>query len=66
MKDSVYVKSEDRFLQSPEIKGEQPTHFVESVCVSPNGETLTCITKRGQLYYAPLFRRDENDDESFV
>lgn len=66
MKDGVYVKSEDRYLQSPVAEGEPPAHFVESVCVSPDGETLTCVTKRAQLYCAPLSRLDENDDEPFV
>lgn len=58
----LYVKSEDRYLQSKTGYGGQAMHYVQSVGVSPNGEMLTCITKRAQLYWAQLYRQEDNDD----
>lgn len=62
MRKRIYVKSEDRYLQSKTDNNEQAMHYIQSVGVSPNGEKLTCITKRAQLYWAQLYRQEDNDD----
>lgn len=67
VKDRVFTKSEDQFLQLPEVAGVLPMHHVESVSLSPDGERLTCTTKRAQLYWAPLTSQDyDHDDGSSV
>ncbi|XP_027851487.2 cilia- and flagella-associated protein 57-like isoform X1 [Aphis gossypii] len=58
------IKEEYRYLQQEEVKDELPMHYIESVCISPNGKTLTFITKRPQLYQSRLTQLVENDDES--
>lgn len=65
MRKRVYVKLEDRYLQSKTDYGEQPMHYVQSVVVSPNGEKLTCVTKRAQLYWALLYKPDDDNDDEF-
>lgn len=67
MKKRVYVKLEDRYLQSKTDYGEKPMHYIQSIGISPNGEKLTCVTKRAQIYWAPLYRQeDDNDDKTDV
>ncbi|KAE9523980.1 hypothetical protein AGLY_015627 [Aphis glycines] len=58
------IKEEYRYLQQEEVKDELPMHYIESVCISPNGKILTFITKRPQLYQSRLTQLVENDDES--
>jgi len=54
VRNNVFVKREDRYLQSQRTDNEKPKHFVENAYVSPNGEKLVCVTKRAQLYWAQL------------
>lgn len=67
----MFIKNEDWYLQTQQIDGQKPLHCIESACVSPDGMTLTCITKRAQFYCAPLILQnesynDENDSEKSI
>lgn len=61
----MFIKNEDRYLQVQQIDGQPSLHCIESACVSPDGMTLTCVTKRAQFYCASLALQDESyDDEN--
>lgn len=57
VKNNVYVKYEDGYLNAKNVEGRPPVHYVKSACISPDGKRLTCITERAQIYWAPLYSR---------
>lgn len=66
MKNRVFKKLTDLYLKHSETDDDQLLpHYVESVFVSPNHKTMMCITRRAQMYWAPLESR-QSDDEYLV
>lgn len=51
-KRNEFLKQADQNLKALDV--DRPMHNIESLCLSPKSHRIICVTRRAQLFWAPV------------